>query len=309
MNLEQIKSLVSVVNNKSFSLAAKEMYVSQPTISMHIKTLEREIGEQLLIRSTKDVILSEAGLTFYPYAVQMLKAEEEALFQISNKEKKLSGEVTIVSSSVPTNYLLPGFAAYSKQKCNGINYRISEEDSTGVIQKILHFEQEIGIGSICPKNIKCMYWPLVKDKIILITPNTQKYRAYNGVFHLEDLKKEDFVMRENGSGTKAAGDSLEKKLGLEPHRGRVIAEVQTTETLKQFVAEGVGVAFASNIAVKDYADQEKVLMFEFPNVEAQRQLYLIQHVDRNLSKVGERAVKLLKEYSYSISDENGFFKI
>ena len=74
MNLEQIKSLVSVVNHKSFSLAAKEMFVSQPTISMHIKTLEKELGEQLLIRSTKDIVLSEAGLLFYPYAVQMLKA-------------------------------------------------------------------------------------------------------------------------------------------------------------------------------------------------------------------------------------------
>lgn len=87
MNLEQIKSLVCVVKNKSFSQAAKEMFVTQPTISMHIKTLENELGEQLLVRSTKDIVLSEAGLVFYPYAIRMLKAEEEALAQIKSREK------------------------------------------------------------------------------------------------------------------------------------------------------------------------------------------------------------------------------
>jgi DNA-binding transcriptional LysR family regulator len=57
MNLEQLRSLESVVRNKSFSMAAKELYVTQPTISMHIKSLEAELGEQLLVRSTKDIIL------------------------------------------------------------------------------------------------------------------------------------------------------------------------------------------------------------------------------------------------------------
>ena len=130
MNLEQIKSLVSVVNHKSFSLAAKEMFVSQPTISMHIKTLEKELGEQLLIRSTKDIVLSEAGLLFYPYAVQMLKAEEDAIQKIKNKGEKIAGDVMFASSSVPANYIFPGFLAYSKKKNPDIGYKISEGDST-----------------------------------------------------------------------------------------------------------------------------------------------------------------------------------
>lgn len=305
MNLEQVKSLVSVVNNKSFSVAAKEMFVSQPTISMHIKTLEREIGEQLLIRSTKDVILSEAGMVFYPYAVQMLKAEEEALFHMQNKGKELTGEVLIASSSVPANYVLPGFLAYSKKKCKGISYRILEGDSTEVIQKILRFEGEIGIGSIKPLTPKCMSFPLVKDKIVLVTPNTRKYASFQGVFNRNELKREEFVIREKGSGTKAAGESLEKKLGLEPEKVRVIAEVQTTETLKRVVAEGVGIAFVSSIAVRDYLEQGKLLAFEFPEIANERQLYLLWHEERNLSRAGEHAVELLKEYCDRIAVSNG----
>lgn len=296
MNLEQIKSLVSVVNHKSFSLAAKEMFVSQPTISMHIKTLEKEIGEQLLIRSTKDIVLSEAGLLFYPYAVQMLKAEEDALQKIKNKGEKLAGDVMIASSSVPANYIFPGFLAYSKKKYPEISYKISEGDSTEVLQKILHFEQEIGIGSIRPSSAKIFFEPILNDEIVLITPNTKKYRDYKGNFDRSDLKRESFVMREIGSGTKTAADNVEKMLGLENTKVQVAAEVQTTETLKRTVAEGVGVGFISSLAAKDYLEQKKVLVFEFPEIETKRQLYLFWHCERNLSKVGERAANLLTEY-------------
>lgn len=296
MNLEQIKSLVSVVNNKSFSMAAKEMFVSQPTISMHIKTLEKELGEQLLIRSTKDIVLSEAGLLFYPYAVQMLKAEKDALSKIRNKGEEIAGDVMIASSSVPANYIFPGFLSYSKKKHPAIGYKIAEGDSTEVIQKVLHFEQEIGVGGIRPSSSKLFFEPLLTDRIVLITPNTKKYRDYKGTFDKNELKRETFVIREIGSGTKTAADTVERMLGLEAGKIKIAAEVQTTETLKRAVAEGVGVGFVSSLAVKDYMAQKKVLVFEFPELETTRQMYLIWHSERNLSRAGERVISMLKEY-------------
>lgn len=300
MNLEQIKSLVCVVKNKSFSQAAREMFVTQPTISMHIKTLENELGEQLLVRSTKDIILSEAGLVFYPYAVRMLKAEEEALLQMKNREEDVKGEVLIASSSVPVNYIMPEFIAYSRQQCAGIKYRISEGDSSEVIQKVLRFEQEIGVGSIKTENPKCICEPFVKDKIVLITPNIEKYRLYNGKMPLEELKRESFVVREQGSGTKMAVESLERTLGLYPDKMNIVAEFQTTETVKRAVAAQVGVAFVSNLAVQDYQQQKKILVFEFEDTYTDRQMYLIRHTDRNLSIAGEKALCLLRKFAKKI---------
>lgn len=85
MRLEYIRSFIGVVNYKSFSMAAKYLFLSQPTISTHIKQLEAELGVQLLVRSTKDVILSEEGLKFYPYALQLLETEKQALSQLKKK--------------------------------------------------------------------------------------------------------------------------------------------------------------------------------------------------------------------------------
>ena len=92
MRLEYIESFISVVNCKSFSGAAKQTFLSQPTISTHIKHLESELGVQLLVRSTKDVVLSEAGLIFYPYAVRLLETEKEALAQLGKCTQHIHGD-------------------------------------------------------------------------------------------------------------------------------------------------------------------------------------------------------------------------
>ena len=84
-------------------------------------------------------------------------------------------------------------------------------DSSQVIQSVLRFEADLGIGSICTNHEKCMCMPLLKDHIVLATPNTEEYRSLNGVFPLDKLKKETFVIRESGSGTKIAYESIEKR--------------------------------------------------------------------------------------------------
>ena len=214
MRLEYIRSFISVVNCKSFSLAARQIFLSQPTISTHIKQLESELGVQLLVRSTKDVILSEAGVIFYPFAVRLLETENEALSQIHKTEMAVKGTVSIATSSVPGNYILPQFLACSRKAYPDINYRISEGDSAQVLQSILHFETDIGIGSIKSANEKCMCLPLVKDQIVLAAPNTEEYRNMKGNFPLERLKQETYVLREPGSGTRLATESIEQALDL-----------------------------------------------------------------------------------------------
>ena len=76
MRLEFVKSFISVVDHQSFSKAAKSLFISQPTVSTHIRQLEEELGDQLLVRSTKAVLPSEEGRIFYPFAVQLLETED-----------------------------------------------------------------------------------------------------------------------------------------------------------------------------------------------------------------------------------------
>ena len=198
MRLEYIESFISVVNCKSFSGAAKQTFLSQPTISTHIKHLESELGVQLLVRSTKDVVLSEAGLIFYPYAVRLLETEKEALAQLGKSESKVQGTVTVAASSVPCNYILPQFLKYSRKIYPELLYKLCEGDSDKVIQSVLRFEADLGVGSIMSTNEKCMCIPLIQDRIVLVTPNTVEYQRLNGKFPVERLKKRSLCGKRGG---------------------------------------------------------------------------------------------------------------
>lgn len=300
MRLEYIRSFITVVNYKSFSLAAENIFLSQPTISTHIKHLENELGVQLLVRSTKDVILSEAGLTFYPYAVRLLETASEAVHSLGTIESQVSGTVSISASSVPGNYVLPHFFASVRDQLPEITFRVFEGDSARVVQEILHFDSEMGIGSIKSMNEKCLCEPLFEDEIVLITPNTEKYRNLNGTFSAELFKNERFVLREPGSGTKMASENMEQSLGLNRKNIKVAAQLGSSEMVRRAVEAGVGIAFISKLAVKDAKQQDKILQFQFDNVNSKRQLYLFTHKDRVLSAAACSAMKALRKYCKSM---------
>lgn len=296
MKLEYIRSFIGVVNYKSFSLAAKYLFLSQPTISAHIKRLEEELGVQLLVRSTKDVILSEEGLTFYPYAVQLLETEKEALGRLNKEEKSERGTVTIATSSVPRNYIFPGFLTYFQKQCKGTSFRILEGDSEDVMQKVMHFEAELGIGGIRSTNEKVHCETLFEDEIVLITPNKEKYRSLNGSFPVSLLKKELFITRETGSGTKTVTDNIERELRLNVQSLRIAAQFGTSEMVRRAVEAGAGVAFISQIAVRESLENKKVLVFRFPEVQAKRLIYLVYHKERVLSPAVRNVMRYLRDY-------------
>ena len=292
MRLDYIRSFINVVNCKSFSVAAKKAFVSQPTISTHIKQLEAELGVQLLVRSTKDVILSEEGVLFYPYAVRLLETENEALAHLNK---------TIAASSVPGNYILPGILKQTRLKYPEIDYRMLEGDSSQVIQSVLRFEADLGIGSIRTNHEKCMCMPLLKDQIVLATPNTEEYRSMNGVFPLDRLKRETFVMRESGSGTKLAYESIEKALNLHAKPLKIAMQAESSDLVRRSVEEGMGVAFVSSLAIRDSLALGKLLKFEFPNVNTERQIYLLYHKDRIMTLPITSAIKSIRQQCQKIS--------
>lgn len=296
MKLEYIRSFIGVVNYKSFSLAAKYLYLSQPTISAHIKRLEEELGVQLLVRSTKDVILSEEGLTFYPYAVQLLETEKEALGRLNKEDKSEQGSVTIATSSVPGNYIFTRFLSWFQKKSGGSSFRVLEGDSEDVLQKVLHFEAELGMGGIKSSNEKMHCETLFEDEIILITPNKEKYRNLNGNFPIALLKKELFITRETGSGTKTITDNIERELKLNIQSLHVAAQFESAEMVRRAVEAGTGVAFISQIAAKESLENKKVLEFRFPDVQAKRFIYLMYHKERVLSTAAKNVIRSLREY-------------
>ncbi len=296
MRLEYVRSFIGVVNYKSFSLAAKYLYLSQPTISTHIKQLEQELGVQLLVRSTKDIVLSEEGRIFYPYALQLLETEDRAMERLNRNESAAGKIVSIAVSSVPGNYIFPHFLSYFRAKNGDVGFRVSEGDSGHVLQKILNYDVEIGIGGLTSGNEKLCSEVLFEDEIVLITPNHAKYRRLNGYFPIQRLRQEWFVTRELGSGTKTVAENIEKELKLDVSSLNVAVQYESSELVRRTVEAGGGVAFISRTAAKESLEKQKVLEFSFENVSSRRQIYLMYHKDRKLNAAAENTLRELRNF-------------
>ena len=296
LKTEFLKSFVAVVESKSFSVAAKRMFLSQPAISTHIKQLEEELGVQLLTRSTKNVHLTEAGLSFYPYAQRLILTESEAMFALHGRKNTLKGTVQISASSVPANYILPDFVSYMGNQYQDICFRIMEGDSSEVIKDVLHFDAEIGICGFSIQNKKCLYEELFSDDIVLITPKDPYFSQFSGRIQPEALPSLRFITREMGSGTGIAAHNLEHSLGLSDRNMNIVAQVDGTQLLKRTVAAGVGCAFISKLAAMDYVKAGKVLMFEFPEVNGKRSFYSVHHRERILDQAAAITLNELSEF-------------
>ena len=124
MNLKQLEAFVEVAEGGSFSKAAKNLYLTQPTISAHISALEKELEVRLFVRNTKEVSLSAEGQTLYRYASQMVDLEKRIEEEFGERRKMGRQCITIAASTIPSQYLLPKILARFNEKYPGEQFKI-----------------------------------------------------------------------------------------------------------------------------------------------------------------------------------------
>lgn len=294
MYLNHVEAFINVVKYKSFSKAAKELYLSQPTISSYIKSLENELGVQLIVRSTRDVVLSEAGVVFYEYAVKLIRIRDTAFNKMQNYSTDITGTMAFAASPVPAQYLVPKIIADIHREQPSIFFSIKEMASQEVINKIEDYKYELGITCLKANGSQCIFEPLGDDPIVLITPNTEVYQNMNGNFDIERLKTDSFIIREDGTSTRGKTIAFLKSHKLSLSDLNVISEMQTVESVKHAVSENLGIAFISKRAAADYIKFGYVLAFEFDSPHLINQFYLAYHKNRVLSPIGEYVYNYIK---------------
>lgn len=296
MNLKQLEAFVQVAEGGSFSKAAKELYLTQPTVSAHISSLEKELNVRLFVRNTKEVSLSDDGRELYKYARQMIDLESqiEEKFGSSRKEKRQC--ITIAASTIPSQYLLPKVLIRFSEKYPEEQLKIIETDSSKVIAQIVDHLAEVGFTGTVLEKKHCKYLPFYKDELVIITPNTDKYRRIRdeGGEDISWVMKEHVIMREEGSGTrKEAGKQL-RRAGVELTDLDIIASIENQETIKKSVRQGMGISILSRLATADEAEDGHLLVFPIPFADEGRNINLVYNKNYQLSRSAERFIKVVR---------------
>ena len=144
MNLKQLEAFVRVAETKNFSTAAKQLYLTQPTVSAHIASLERELGTCLLVRSTTGVALSESGKELDADAEQMLEIEQKIRERFGLTGKQSGSVLRIAASTIPSQNLLTDIMVKFRNEYPGEQLNLFETDSDGVDEMILSHMADIG---------------------------------------------------------------------------------------------------------------------------------------------------------------------
>lgn len=297
MNLKQLEAFVQVAEGGSFSKAAKELFLTQPTISSHISSLERELNARLFVRNTKEVSLSEEGIKLYKYAKQMLDLQREIEVTFGMDEEGESHAVTIAASTIPAQYLLPEVLTRFSERYPQEQIRIQETDSSKVVMQIVDHRVDIGFTGTVLEKKHCKYIPFYKDELVIITPNTPKYQelAQGNKEDISWIKKEHVIMREEGSGTRKEAELQLKGAGVKFAGLDIIESIENQETIKKSVRQGMGISILSKLATADEVANGEILAFPIPNSDEGRDINLVYNKNYQMTRSAERFIKVVKE--------------
>lgn len=297
MNLKQLEAFVQVAEGGSFSKAAKELFLTQPTISSHISSLERELNARLFVRNTKEVSLSEDGIKLYKYAKQMLDLQREIEVTFGMDEEGESHAVTIAASTIPAQYLLPEVLTRFSERYPQEQIRIQETDSSKVVMQIVDHRVDIGFTGTVLEKKHCKYIPFYKDELVIITPNTPNYQelAQGNKEDISWIKKEHVIMREEGSGTRKEAELQLKGAGVKFAGLDIIASIENQETIKKSVRQGMGISVLSKLATADEVANGEILAFPIPNSDEGRDINLVYNKNYQMTRSAERFIKVVKE--------------
>ena len=295
--LKQLEAFVQVAEGKSFSKAAKELFLTQPTISAHIASLERELNARLFVRNTKEVSLSEDGKDLYRYAKQIIDLQKQIEERFETEEEGSRHCITIAASTIPAQYLLPRVLKRFNEKYPDEQIKIMESDSSKVVSQIVDHIVDVGFTGTVLEKKHCRYLPFYKDKLAVITPNTERYRRLKeeSPDGIDWILEEHLIMREEGSGTRKEAEEQLKAAGIPAEKLDVIASIGNQETIKKSVRQGMGITILSELAAVDEEADGELLTFPIPGADAGRDINLVYNKNYQLSRSAERFIKVVKE--------------
>ena len=293
--LKQLEAFVAVVDSGSFSRAAAESFLSQSTVSAHVIALEQTLGEQLLQRSDRhQVRLTDAGERVYPMAKRILSdcRELSGLFADEAEDTPL----LLAASTVPGQYLLPGYLSAFLKRFPNTRYQLRRGDSATIHRFLKDGDARLGFVGAKLEPESFIYVPLADDTLIMVTQNNERYRALQkqGI-RGRDLLSEPTVAREEGSGTDRTVQNYMSSIGYPKESLNILARVDDPEMIKHMVSQGVGVSVLSALAVAQEVQGGALLAFEMDKAPLKRQIYLIYRNDQRLSHTEKQFVDFLKK--------------
>jgi LysR family transcriptional regulator, low CO2-responsive transcriptional regulator len=294
MNFQHLKAFCTIVSEGSFSRAAERLHLTQPTISAQIQALEKTVGARLFERSAQGILLTQAGKSFHPYAMQMLELSERALQAMEELQDLARGRLEMGASTVPGDYILPQALAQFKAGRPRIEVRLEVANSQEVRSGVREGRFELGMVGERIRDERLTYVPVVRDHLVVVM-RPEHPLAGREVLDPSELVGQPLVMREYGSATRATLERALGEQGISPEDLQVFLELGSAEAIKMAIRSVDALAVLSEWSVKDEERLGLLRTVPLAGVDLGRDLFLVWRAHGCLSAASESFIQFLTE--------------
>ena len=287
--LQQLRILKAIATEKNFTRAAEVLYISQPSLSKQIKTLEKTLGITLINRESNKIFLTENGKVFLQYSERILALCEEscrALIDLKNGDR---GNLIVGASQTIGTYLIPQVLSLFAQNYPQIDLKIQINSTPIIINNILKRKIDIAlVGGEIPnklrKNLITKYF--VKDEIHLIISTIHPF-AKKKIINKEDLYYLNFISLNSSSPIQKFIDNILIQNQIETNQLKVIMQLNSIEGIKTAVSLGLGAAFVSSLAIEKELKLKTIETLTIKDIKITRSLSVISNSKHYQSKAFE----------------------
>ena len=294
MEFKQLEAFVAVVDYGSFSEAARKLYLTQPTISAHVRSLEEELHTRLILRTTKKTTITTRGYQLYDSAVRMLEIRNNLLENFTGVQKHM---IDLAASTIPSSYLLPEILAAFGKTHPDIYFHSIQADSAESINRVLDGTVDLALVGQNTRDETCVFLPFCQDELVIATPITNHYLGLqNKSVTFEDFIKDPIIIREKGSGTKKEMDLFLEQIGVTPSDLNVIARMNDLEGIKKSIVNGLGISILSARSAIDLQKTKQILLFPLEESAHKRTFYIVYSKNRILKPHVRQFIRFVQNF-------------
>jgi DNA-binding transcriptional LysR family regulator len=293
MNIDYLKTFREVVRLGSFSEVAKRFSITQPAVSFQVQKLEQQLGVRLIDRTQRAVTPTAAGKRLLRFAESVETEREKLLEDLDEMRDEIAGDLLIAASTIPGEYLLPPILSNFKKLHPTVRVQVGISDSMTVINGIRQSIYEVGFCGVAPEGKDLEFFKVAEDEIVLIMAPEHTFAEKEEISPIE-LEGEGFIFREVTSGTQRSLENALARASLDIRKWEPELVLGTTQAVVAAVASGAGIAFVSNLAIKQSLALGLVRQVNVKGLELSRDFYCIYRQERVVTRLLEEFIGFIR---------------
>lgn len=297
VTLHQLRVFEAAARHASFTRAAEELFLTQPTVSMQIKQLTKAVGLPLFEQVGKRLFLTEAGRELFSTCLSVFDTLAQFDMKVADLKGLKQGKLRL-SAITTAKYFIPRLLGPFCQLYPGIDISLQVTNHEGILERMSNNQDDLYIMTRVPENIDVSYKPFLENPLVVLAPKNHPLAKEKNI-PLQRLSEEAFIMREPGSGTRKAIQGLLKENDVNV---KVKLELGSNEAIKQAIAGGLGISVLSRHTLIPYKGDIAILDVEhFP---IQGHWYVVHPSGKQLSIVAKTYCEYLLDAVKQIRDES-----